>query len=330
MDYLGTKLIGNKTAFLYTPPEEEHVIILGLHAEALENLLSEIGVLGEYAESDVLTDFSALPQEIQLTYMQLLASVIRENGNSLHEVYRLAVQYSLNEYCDRISAEPDLPFEDALRDYAEQIPYPNEEALAISLLKDLCTVYQYTKDFDILTLPEKKYFPLIFNGSTEERERYTDYTEAEQALLKEIQHEIIAFMKDNQKTCSEKKLSSNARLVEDLLSKEWDKVLSNLTFSNSEVRCDDIIGLYDPTFSGAIFGNFMGVLFLLDGICFRKNMSTPIQQMSYLDMVAMDEKLTSVIVYGESGEKITFNAINYSKIVELLQKIVKIAQEQYR
>lgn len=463
-EYLGTKLYGNVAVFVYTRPGEEEIKIFTSDAEMLEKLLYEIGALGEYAESDVLTEFPALPQEIQLTYMQLLANVISENGYQLHEVYRLAVQYGLSEYWERISAELDSPFEDALRDFTEQIPYPNEDALEISLLRDLCTVYQYTKDSDILTVPEKKYFPLIFNGPTEDRDavihyaqmekqlleeridansaqaitdafgvaagavgasvlaysgatalfwstlwfnflpgigtlisaavvggsivsgilasrnkkkfseaetrqkvrdeimqsykkaeetaagqelvelsgclheealkiadrigfRYADYSEAEQALLQKIRHEIISFMREDQKVSSEKKLISNAKLFEDLPLKEWDKVLSNLTFSSSDVSGDDVIGLYDPTFSGAVFGNFMGVLFLRDGICFRKNKSTPIQQMSYFDMMAIDEKFTSVIIYGQNGDKITLNALNYSKIVGLLRKIVKIAQE---
>lgn len=464
-NYLGTRLIGESTVFVYAPPERDQISILGAKAESLEKLLLEISTLGEYAESDVLTEFSALPKEIQLTYMRLLANIIRENGNHLHEVYRLAVQYGLHEHWDYISSDLDIPIEDVLHNYSHQIPYPNEDALAISLLRDLCTVYQYTKDSDVLTVPEKKYFSLIFSGSEKDRDaiihyaqlekqvieqridaksaqavtsafsvaagavgasvlaysgamalfwstlwfnfipgigtlisaavvggsivsgflssqnkkkltevetrqkmrdelmfayrkaeetaieanladissclhegalniaarigfQYADYTETEHTLLRGIRHEIITFMKQDQEACAQKKLTSNAKLLEDLPSTEWEKVLSNLTFASSEVSVDDVIGLYDPTFSGSIFGNFMGILFLQDEICFRKNKSTPIQRMAYFDMSAIDEKLTSIIIYGKKDEKIALNSINYSKITELLRNIVEIVQQR--
>lgn len=184
-EYLGTKLIKNTTVFVYAPPKRDEIIISVPDAEALERLLSEISTLGKYAESDVLTEFSSLPQAIQLTYMQLLASVIREGGYSLHEVYRLAVQDGLNEYWDCISAELELPFEDMYHNYEKQIPYPNEETVAISLLRDLCTVYQYTKDSDVLTVPEKKYFPIIFNGSTESRDAIIHYAQMEKQIIEQ-------------------------------------------------------------------------------------------------------------------------------------------------
>lgn len=86
--------------------------------------------------------------------MRFVSNVVRESGHSLHEVYRLAVQYGLNEHWDYISTEFEMPFEDEFRAYSKKIPYPNEEALAINMLKDICTIYQYTKDSEVLSVPE--------------------------------------------------------------------------------------------------------------------------------------------------------------------------------
>lgn len=183
--YLGTKPMGTGIAFVYTSTGNEPVEIMdsNLSAEFLERLLLEIHKVGEYAETDQLTEFQDLPQELQLTYMRFVANVIRVSGHSLHEVYRLVVQYDLVEYWDYISSEFEVPFEDAFRAYSEKIPYPNEDALAISMLKDICTIYQYTKDSDVLTTPEKQYFPLIFNDTATKRDQIIRYAQLEKQTI---------------------------------------------------------------------------------------------------------------------------------------------------
>lgn len=158
--------------------------------------------------------------------------------------------------------------------------------------------------------------------------KYADYTEAEHTLLNEIQGEIIAFMRQYKEACTQKKMNSFAKLPEDLPSTEWEKVLSNLTFASSAKSVDDIIGLYDPTFSGILFENFMGILFLKDGIRFRKNKSEPIQKMSYLDMKEVEVKTLTFTIYGRSGEKISMSTLNYIDVVELLRKIIDISNRQ--
>ena len=183
--YLGTRPMEAGTAFVYTSSGNEPIEIMdsNLNADYLERLLLEIHKMGEYAETDTLTDFQYLPQDIQLDYMQFVANVIRESGHSLHEVYRLVVQYGLNEHWDYISSEFEVSFEDAYRAYSEKIPYPNEEALAINMLKDICAIYQYTKDSDVLTTPEKKYFPLIFNDSATKRDQIIRYAQLEKQTV---------------------------------------------------------------------------------------------------------------------------------------------------
>ena len=125
--------------------------------------------------------------------MQLLARVIRESGHSLHEVYRLAIQYNLIDHWEVINTALDLPFEEAFRNFIEQVPYPNEDAISISLLRDLCTVYQYTKDSDILTVPEKKYFSVIFNGSSKDRDDIIRFALMEKQLEKQLIEQRIDF-----------------------------------------------------------------------------------------------------------------------------------------
>lgn len=460
---IGTKAVGRGTAFIYAPdgwPEVE-IQDANLNAAELESALLDICTIGEFPESDTLTDFSDLPLEIRLAYMQILVGIIWENGLSLHEVFRIAVRRSMEPYWKEICQEPEILLEDAICNFTAQIPYPNEEALTISLLQDICIAYQYTKDTDILTAEEKKYFALIHSGQdssidsivryaqmekqmiegriepqkvketsdafgvaagavgasvltyagawtlfastlwfnfipgigtllsagiagaaiakkflaskrdtsvsdAETRQEmrvevisdykqseqtasdlgfdeiaarlresahkiagrigvhYDDYTEAERELLQEIRCEIVSFMQGDQEQCTAKKQNSNAKLTGDLSNDGWEKVLSNLTFSSSKVGVKDIIGLYDPTFSGAIFGNFMGILFLQNGIYYRRNKSSPIQWMSYLDMVSIDEKLMSTIICGKNGNTITLNSINYINVQGLLQKIVKM------
>lgn len=186
-NYLGIKPIDIDTAFVYSSDENKPIEIMdsNLSAELLEQLLLKINKIGEYAEADVLTEFKDLPQEVQFDYMRFVANIIKESGHPLHEVYRLAVQYGLNEHWGYISSEFETSFRDAFRAYSEKIPYPNEDALAISMLKDICTIYQYTKDSDILKVPEKKYFPLVYNGSTADRDAIIRFAQLEKQTIEQ-------------------------------------------------------------------------------------------------------------------------------------------------
>lgn len=187
-DAIGIRLAGESTTLVYAPKGKSTIEILAtdLNAKKLEELLFSIDEIKEYAQSDTLTRFKKLPKEIRILYMKILANIILESGKPLHEVYHHTVRYGLEDKWNEISDTLEVPIEDAILELKNQVPYPNREALLLRLLQEICIIYQYTKDSDVLTAAERKYFPLLCNKDSTEIDKIVYLAQAEKHIFEKL------------------------------------------------------------------------------------------------------------------------------------------------
>lgn len=167
-------------AFKYQPDRSGAIIIDDpkVDAASLIALLRALQNCGEFPETDTLTEMAELTLETRKEYLNLLAGIIAENRTPLHEVYRLAVEYGLGGYWDEVCSHPV-----EISAWRANIPYPNEEALPIRLIVDICRVYQYTKDSEELSADDEKYFKEILPCDDKEIEIIKRYAQRDKLMV---------------------------------------------------------------------------------------------------------------------------------------------------
>ena len=133
-----------------------------INMQRLENLLLEIAETNEFAKSDRKLNFDTLNIGVKIGFFHIISAILLENKHPLFELYRGVVDAGLAEHWEKITTTEDDVTKFIVQ-WQKEIPYPLEEAIALRLVTSICKILQYTKQNELLTANEKKYFRLILN-----------------------------------------------------------------------------------------------------------------------------------------------------------------------
>lgn len=96
-------------------------------------------------QSDLVTPFERLDEGIRIGYFRIIASILKEEGRSLFDLFRLVDTHGFVKFWPNITNGPGANIEAELSSWKRKIPYPNKDALCQKLVKDLCSTQLWTK-----------------------------------------------------------------------------------------------------------------------------------------------------------------------------------------
>ena len=148
-----------------------------VNAQKLEQLLLEVKRTNGFAKTDKKLNFDELDLDIKIGYYHIISAILKDNGLPLFELFRTVVDNGLECYWKKINQE-EKDINNFVLQWQDKIPYPYEEAIALKLIGNICSILQFTKQNEALNASEKKYFSLILNS--------LDISEREEAIKNQI------------------------------------------------------------------------------------------------------------------------------------------------
>ena len=171
-EYIKLDVNSKHKKFIFEKNYGERIEIVDdkIDLKELMNLLLEIKQKNDFASTDKVFDFDLIDKNVKVGYYHIISCVLMDNSLSLAELFRDIFADKNNiwlmDYWDEIAKEESNPKE-VINQWVNNLPYPYEEALSRKLVRDICTVLQYTKQSNELTAKQQKFFPDILRWTKE-------------------------------------------------------------------------------------------------------------------------------------------------------------------
>jgi len=181
---VGVKPIAGGHALVFDGPSEQvEIADAKLNERRLEEFLESVSTSAKYAPRDTLIPFEDLQEELRLTHIAIVSSVLSENGYADHEAFRLASDYGLAGRWGDIEIMRNRGSTELISKWKGALPYPSEEALSAKLLGDICRAFQFTKNSEVLTIEEKRHFSALFSGNEDDVDKVIRFAQLEKQVM---------------------------------------------------------------------------------------------------------------------------------------------------
>lgn len=171
-EYIKLDVSSKHKKFVFEKNYGERIEIVDdkIDLKELMNLLLEIKQKNDFASTDKVFDFDSINYNVIVGYYHIISCVLMDNSLSLAELFRRIFADNnhnwLVDYWEEIAKEESDP-KAVINQWVNSLPYPYEEALSRKLVRDICTVFQYTKQSNELTAKQQKFFPDILRWTKE-------------------------------------------------------------------------------------------------------------------------------------------------------------------
>lgn len=117
--------------------------------------------------SDFITPFEKLDKSIRIGYFRIIASILKEEGRPLFDLFRLVDAHDFVKFWPDITNGLGGNIEAEISSWKRKIPYPNKDDLCQKLVKDLCSTQLWTKFWTrngngiSLSLSDEQYYDIL-------------------------------------------------------------------------------------------------------------------------------------------------------------------------